>query len=118
MARSLALFLSVSAVAAAIPLSGCTRTYDGSVVPLYQTRLVRAGLMPHVAIVRSRTEPHPGIEVYSFPSPPPASPRAAPDRRRVRKAMVRRFHPEPTPAPSLVCRQDQSPSGRVRVVCR
>jgi len=123
---SVALRLMLAA-GAVIGGSGCTRTYDGSIVPAYETRLDSGGFWPRLEFQEVDVEPP--NRFYKFP-PRPAAPvvvsnsaqtdqRPAPRRIQRQPAQtVPQQRPEtPGIVPALFCENKTSPSGRVRVVC-
>lgn len=105
---------------AAVVLAGCTRTYDGSVVPVYQASIVRDGLMPHVVMRRTRVEP--AYPLGSYP-PPPRRPKISaagtePPSRARRRVVHAAAGPEATaPRRPMSCRRETTPRGRVLVSC-
>lgn len=105
---------------AVLPLGACTRTYDGTIVPTYQTQFVREGVVPRMVVRRTPVDPATPLGNY------PPMPRA-PEAHAVtvdpspRRAARPRGAPVVTQtrasAAPLTCRQVVSPGGRVRVVC-
>lgn len=102
-------------------LPGCTRTYDGTVVPTYQFAFTRQTVIPMVTLERTPTDP-PARRMSFPPAPivqapriepePPAPPRSV---RRPRRAAV-----QPVAAEQMVhrCERVSPPSGaRVVMSC-
>lgn len=120
MSRSILVIVPAAVALATVPLAGCTRTHDGSIVPMYQTKMVRTGFMPHLALTRTPTDPGPRVAEQIFPQPPAAASRP-PVRTRIAGGQRRpapRAAPTATPARvALACRQEANPTGRVRVLC-
>jgi hypothetical protein len=102
--------------------AGCTRTYDGSIVPMYTT-VVSSDRGLRVNPTAIPTDTLPPNRLVRFP-PPPASMETAesstpsPQRpRRARSKAVARLATDPLPPRRYSCRDVTSESGRVRVVC-
>ncbi len=128
---------TLSAVGLVMALgAGCTRTSDGTVVvtspPGYTWVRDRVGETGRVRPRRlRRAEPEPSVAYYppapSAPvveAPPPR--RTMPRPRRVAEPSRQQRTPsnrligvpfEPTRQGDLACRNEQSPGGRVKVVC-
>ncbi|MCV0395856.1 MAG: hypothetical protein K5872_06315 [Rhizobiaceae bacterium] len=119
MSRSVLVLLPAAMMLATVPLAGCTRTHDGSIVPVYQTKVVRTGALPRVAIARTPTEPGPRVAERIFPAQPARA--EPPPRRQIartqRRPAARPAAAQPSPRVALACREETGTTGRVRVVC-
>jgi hypothetical protein len=109
-----ALSLSMCLVA-----SGCARTYDGSIVPSYTTKMITNGV-PHFEI--KKTDLLPPRRLAEYPQSP-VTPVAESQPARV-------YTPPPAREPARIlpqigddvprnvtCHNGVAPGGRVRVVC-
>lgn len=105
--------------------SGCTRTYDGSIMPAYQPMLVTSGGMTRMEI--QPTDPEPPNRFYKFPAPPAAAPpppvvtveterRPIPRRARARSARPAAAPQDSQPA-GLQCRPARAVDGRFKMEC-
>ena len=114
--------LALTAVAAAG--TACTRTYDGTIVPTYQTKIVRTGLVPRAVIRRTQVEaPSASSAAQLYPSMPPKPAAEEPvtvasTRRAPRRPAVAKPAQQPEEETTVTCRDETGSSGRVRVVCR
>lgn len=99
---------------AAISCSGCTRTYDGTVVPTYQVKLVRTGI-PHISLQPALRGPT--YQPASFP-PAPRPPASMVPVRSPRQITRGPAGPLPSSIPNRAfdCKP-KSAAGRVSVVC-
>lgn len=109
--------VSACACLAAICLSGCVRTADGSLEPRYAPTIERVGPVPVVMMRSPRREPSETLARRPVPiavpqmteiSPPPASGRRAIDAPQ----------PADRDARLLACGPAQAAGGRVRMECR
>lgn len=115
------LFRAVCLTAIAVAVCGCVRTYDGSIMPTYETTVVHAGPIPLLGF--RRTQVAPGNAGYEFPSAPrrpvyaPVS-RTAPARvSRVRNRSRAATTTQREAAPTVRCRDAVTEGGRIKVVC-
>lgn len=99
---------------AALATQGCTRNYDGTVVPQYQVGMVRTGMLPRPVVQRTRLEPPDTGKI--FPVAPLAPFPAEPAPRRQRSA-IRSAPAQVQSGPPVRCRQPTDASGRIRMVC-
>ncbi|MGB3388168.1 MAG: hypothetical protein WBA88_09335 [Pseudaminobacter sp.] len=99
--------------------AGCTKTSDGSI------EFQRQSMMPGLFGIRPKQAESPAQAVFPQPPEPPAEPvvvrRRPPAVRTVRKATpppAAVSQAQPVPTKSLICRNETSTGGRVKVVCR
>jgi hypothetical protein len=107
---------------AASMTAGCTRTYDGSIVPAFSPVMINDGGMSRIALEETDTRPR-NRYIY-FPPAPARPPQAetvaasAPVRRGVRRVARRPADQgRPANAAPLRCSNQTGQGGRVRVVC-
>lgn len=102
---------------ACLAASGCARTYDGSIVPSYTTKMVMNGV-PHFEI--QKTDLLPPSRLVDYPEPPrPAVAETRPPRVEAPRPEPGRILPQigdDLPR-NVTCRNEDAPGGRVRVVC-
>jgi len=120
---------SIAALAVvAIGLSGCTKTSDGSIEPIYPVPVPSYNFSA-LGSVWGKKEP----QASNFPAPPPgptvSTPRARAKPRKIRAANARvpkftiatkpLFEParQPEVQSPLACRNETSKTGRVKIVC-
>ena len=106
---------SLCVVLAGFGLQGCTRTYDGTVVPAYQVGMVRAGLIPRPTLRKTPTERPDTGKIFPIAPLPPGPATPAPRKRRA--AIVAAAQKPGAPKPAVRCQQPSDSSGRVRMVC-
>lgn len=123
------LFLAFAAVLAAA--SGCSRTYDGSIVPTYELATEKVAGIPFLTLketpldppdMRGLNVPPPeGVSSESFDTsnPPdggsvvPAPRRSSPPRRAARRPVAA----QQAEAKALQCRDEAPGAQPVRIVC-
>lgn len=98
-----------------LPLAGCSKTSDGTVIlpkpPAVSSLMPTTPLVP--SWMRRRQQPQTYEAVYAedeFPTPPSSPPAA---KRRIKPVMVRRDS-----SGKLACSNQAGANGRVRVVCK
>jgi hypothetical protein len=99
--------------------AGCTRTYDGTIVPTYS--LVMAPESGAAWMTLDKADPLPRNRLYRFPpAPPPPEPVAAasPAPRRIVSPRISPLLPKiAADAPRPVTCRNESRDGRIRLVC-
>ncbi|MDP3897139.1 MAG: hypothetical protein Q8Q62_10730 [Mesorhizobium sp.] len=103
--------VALSAAAA----QGCTRTYDGTVVPRYQVAMVRVGALPRPVVRKTQTERPDTGKIFPIAPLPPFPDGPPPRKPRPRSADA--GPPSGAPGSAIRCRQPTDASGRVRMVC-
>ncbi|MBX3569368.1 MAG: hypothetical protein KF914_15010 [Rhizobiaceae bacterium] len=103
--------------ALAVPVSGCTRTYDGTVVSTYQ--FVPMAGSPYGLYEMKPTDTLPPNRLYQFPPAPDPPPEAlpAPDRLPPRRRAGGLIPKVDGDLPRAVACREERAGGRVRVVC-
>jgi hypothetical protein len=96
-----------------LPLLGCSRTSDGTIVADKPVALPSFNLMPAKSLVpswmrRKERQPEPAVAASNFP-PPPAR-KTAPRRKTVPQVVA-------TASGKLECK-NETEGGRVRMVCK
>jgi hypothetical protein len=100
---------------------GCTRTYDGSLVPAYALSSSHSATNVSLGLVPA--DPLPPDRLYRFPPPPPPVPGeisdvADPAPSRTAGLAIGGFIPRiETEAPRPVTCRNESADGRIRFVC-
>ena len=115
--------------AALLAAGGCSRTYDGTVVPTYQMTVAHYVGVPVVTMQRTPLEqPSAALEAQAaaavFPPPPPAPAQATvasevnvPPRRRTIARRAASSVVAAKPDTPLVCQKRESEDRPVSVVC-
>ncbi len=105
-------------VSACLLVSGCARSYDGTIVPEYTTERVSDGAVPRFET--RKTDLLPPSRLVEFPETPepPVSEELPPPRVTQRRQPARILPQIDGDIPRNVnCINSQAPDGRVRVLC-